>query len=122
MSIYHKRLCFGLLGSVLLAPGCSDDSNSGNSGNSDVVVPVSCGKHEVVSGNDCVCDNRADYYGTAGNCILCKGTHKVWKESACVCDDGFGDDKSGGCKLKCAEIEKNVPAKCDENNSAVNRP
>ena len=54
LSIYHKRLCFGLLGSVLLVPGCSDDSNSGNF---DVVVPVSCGEHEVVSGDDCVCDS-----------------------------------------------------------------
>ena len=81
MNIYHKRLCFGLLGSVLLVSGCSDDSNSGNS---DVVVPVSCGEHEVVSGDDCVCDSAENYYGTAGNCELCTGEHKVLKKNACV--------------------------------------
>ena len=105
-------------GAELFVAPDGDDSNSGNSGKFDVVVPVSCGEHEVVSGDDCVCDNRADYYGTAGNCILCKGTHKVWKESACVCDDGFGDDKSGGCKLKCAEIEIENNGACICDNDA----
>ena len=120
MSIYHKRLCFGLLGSVLLVPGCSDDSNSGNSGNSDVVVPVSCGEHEVVSGDDCVCDSAENYYGTAGNCELCTGEHKVLKKNACVCADGFEDDGTGGCKeriiSKCGEheIEDEDACICDD--------
>ena len=115
LSVYRMNLYFAILGVVLFAPGCSDDSSSGSTDND---VPVLCGKHEVVSGDDCVCDNRADYYGTAGNCILCKGTHKVWKENACVCDDGFEDDKNGGCKLKCAENEIENNGACVCNNDA----
>ncbi|GEM_PF-4632983 len=75
-----------------------------------------CGVHEKGSNGICVCDSTTNYYGTPGNCALCEGEHKVVKDNNCVCDDGYEDDGSGGCKdagaSECGEHEKESNGAC----------
>ena len=96
-STRHSKLFYtAILGTILLAAGCNEDSGSG-----------SCGLHEKDNNGECVCDSSANYYGTAGSCTLCDGEHKIVKENKCVCDTNYEDDQNGGCKQKTSSLTCN---------------
>ncbi|MBO4351261.1 MAG: hypothetical protein J6A01_09995 [Proteobacteria bacterium] len=115
VSAHQKCIYAAILGAVLFAAGCSDDSNGDKKG---------CGENEIESNGVCVCDTATNYYGTPGSCILCEGEHKIVKDNNCVCDDnGFEDDGNGGCKAKtsslsCGDHEKESEGACVCDNDA----
>ena len=102
---------------------CACDTNYEDDGNDGCKPKNSskCNEHEVESGDGCICDNNANYYGDTGNCTLCEGEHKVVKQNQCVCDTNYEDDGNGGCKPKDSstcnehEVESDDGCICDNN-------